>query len=86
MLEDPYAAMSCKQVGMVTSFLAHSKDRDEVYGFALRLRPKHSAIFCLAPMPEYIAINAMNTPFEAQMNILLRSQCACLGRQGDTFD
>ena len=36
--------------------LSHSKDRDEVYREAIRLRPKHSAIVYTGEMPPDTAI------------------------------
>ena len=32
--------------------LCHSKDRDEVYRCAIKLRPKRSAILCTVKIPE----------------------------------
>ncbi len=36
--------------------LYHSRDRDEVYRFAVKLRPKHSAMLYTGTIPEDTAI------------------------------
>ncbi len=55
LLEDPYEDEFKRVAG--GKLLFHSKNRDEVYQEALRLRPKHSAFLYLGPMPDDIWIN-----------------------------
>jgi hypothetical protein len=55
LLEDPVLDERKQVAG--GKLLFHSKNRDEVYQAALRLRPKHAAFLYTGPMPDNIAIN-----------------------------
>ncbi len=55
LLEDPYVNDQREIAGGKPLF--HSKNRDEVYQAALRIRPKHSAFMYFGPMPDNILIN-----------------------------
>ena len=55
LLEDPYDDDRKRVAG--GKLLAHSKNRDDVYAKAMELRPKHSAVLYMGPMPDNIWIN-----------------------------
>ena len=55
LLEDPYDNDRNQVAG--GKLLFHSKNRDEVYQAAIRLRPKHSAVLYMGPMPDDIFLN-----------------------------
>jgi hypothetical protein len=52
LLEDPYVDERKQVAG--GKLLAHSKNRNDVYQAALRLRPKHSAFLYMGPMPDNV--------------------------------
>ena len=51
LLEDPEVGEDSVVRG--GKLLSHSKDRDEVYREALKLRPRHAAILYTGRIPEY---------------------------------
>lgn len=55
LLEDSYDDERNQVAG--GKLLFHSKSREEVYQMAMRLRPKHSAVLYMGPMPDDIFLN-----------------------------
>ena len=55
LLEDPYENDRSQVAG--GKLLAHSKNREEVYAEAMKLRPKNSAVLYMGPMPDNLWIN-----------------------------